>query len=244
VKRVAAEAASGPLRRGRPRRLKLDEVIDAALAVGLQQMTMAAVADRLGVAKAVLYGYVGSRDELVQLAAAHAAQRHRFPDDRGQPWSTWVLEYARALFEVLTMDGELLESWLSGGQSPVVEVDAAEMWLRVLTSRGFSGEAALQLRRAVAHLVIGAAASMKHDRALRQEGRPRPLSARQAVRSRPLEETRLLRQFAEVFAREVTEANWEFALFVLLRGVIAAPDALELHGQDARDVFGELGTPL
>jgi len=226
-------------RRGRPRRLTLDQLIEAALAVGLHQLTMAAVADRLGVGKAVLYGYVGSRDELVQLAAAHAAAQHPFPEDRGQPWPQWILEYARALFEVMTMKGELLESWLTGGQSPVVEVDAAEMWLRVLTSRGFSGEEALQLRRAVSHLVIGAASSAKHDRSLRDGGRPRRISARQAVLSRPPEETLLLRQFVDVFAREVSAQNWEFALFLLLKGAIAERAALGLSDGDSRDVFAE-----
>jgi len=238
---TATEASSRtpPARRGRPRRLELAQVIEAALAVGVRQLTMAAVAERLGVGKAVLYGYVGSRDELVQLATAHAASRHRFPTDEGQPWTLWVLEYARALFEAMTMEGDLFEAWLTARQSPMVEVDAAEMWLQVLTRRGFSGEAALQLRRAVSHLVIGAAAGMKHDRALLQKGRPRPSSAKQAVLSRPPEETALLRQFVDVFAREVDERSWEFALFLLLRGVAAGHEALELRDGDARDLFAE-----
>jgi AcrR family transcriptional regulator len=236
-------AKAQPARRGRPRRLELDEVIRAALAVGLHQLTMAAVANRLGVGPAVLYGYVGSRDELVQLATAHAAQRNRFPVDEGQPWSMWILEYARALFEVLTMEGQLLESWLVGGQSPVVEVDAAETWLQVLTSRGFTGEAALQLRRAVSHLVVGAAASLKHSRALEAKGQARPLSAKQAVLSRPPEETRLLRQFADVFAREMNEHNWEFSLFLLLKGAASERDALELRDGDSRDLFSEKAAP-
>lgn len=235
--RMAVEK-SPPAKRGRPRRLQLEQVLEAALSVGLQQLTMAAVAERLGVAKAVLYGYVESRDELIQMAAAHASRRHRFPEDVGQPWSVWVLQYARALFEVMTMDGEMLETWL-GGQSPLVEVDAAEMWLRALTQRGFSGEQALQLRHAVSQLVIGAAAAAKHDRVLRGDGRPRPQSARKAVFSRPVEETTLLRQFVDVFAREMTEQSWEFTLYLLVRGVVVVPEALELRDGQPRDMFNE-----
>ena len=41
---------------GRPRRLKLDDVLEAALAIGAHKLTMAALSERLGVAKAVLYG--------------------------------------------------------------------------------------------------------------------------------------------------------------------------------------------
>jgi AcrR family transcriptional regulator len=237
--RLEKKNPAASLRRGRPRKLELGQVIDAALAVGLQQLTMAAVAERLGVAKAVLYGYVANREELIRVATAHAARRLQYPEDHGQPWSTWILEDARALYEVMTMDGELLETWLNGGQSPHVEIDAGETWLRAMTSRGFSGEEALQLRRAVAHLVIGAAAASKRERALHVQGRPRGVTIKQAVANRAPEETPLLRQFLDVFAREVTEHNWEYSLYVLLRGVMAARDVLALRDGDSQLPFEE-----
>lgn len=219
-------------RPGRPRRLHLHQVIDAALAVGLEKLTMAAVAEKLGVGKAVLYGYVASREELVQLAATHALSHHRFPTDCDQTWSVWILEYARALYEVMTSEGQLFESWLSGAQSPMVEVDAAELWLAALTRRGFSGEEALQLRRTVSQLVIGAAASLKHSRAWRQKGQPRPVSMKKAVSSRPHDELPLLREFFDVFAREPNEDSWEFGLFLLLQGVTTARAVLQSNARD------------
>ncbi len=193
---------------------------------------MAAVAEKLGVAKAVLYGYVASRDELVELAAAHALTQHDFPSDRGQTWSVWILEYARSLFEIMTTDGQLFESWLSGAQSPMVEVDAAELWLTALTRRGFSGGEALQLRHAVSQLVIGASASLKHSRAWRSRGQARPLSMKKVVRGRPRGELPLLHEFIDVFAREPDADNWEFGLFLLLQGVTIARASLQ---PDARD---------
>lgn len=217
-------------RRGRPRRLQLEQVLEAALAIGLQQLTMASVAERLGVAKTVLYGYVSSREELVKHAAAYASRSYRFPEDTGQPWMQWILEYSRALFEVLTMEGELLERWISGDQSPILEVDAAETWLRALTTRGFTGEEALRLRRAVSHLVIGAAAARKRDLAWRAEGDPRPSSARKAVLDRPTQELVLLREHIDLFAQEVTEDSWEYELYLLLQGARSAREALTASG--------------
>jgi hypothetical protein len=137
----------------------------------------------------------------------------------------------------MTMEGNLFETWLAGEQSTLVEVDAAEMWLRALTARGFSGEEALQLRRSMAHIVIGAAASSKRDRTLREEGRPRPQSAKKAVLDRPPEETELLRQFVDIFSREVTDSNWEFTLFLLLRGVLLDRRALRIPIADASSPF-------
>lgn len=236
----SGDGVSRPKTRGRPRRLQLDQVIEAALAVGLERLTMAAVAEWLGVSKAVLYGYVASREELVRLAAAQAVRRHRFPTDRGQGWPTWVLEYARALFEVMTMEGDLLEWWLRGSQSALVEVDAAEMWLRALTERGFTGEEALQLRRSVSHIVIGAAAASKRDRTLDAEGRPRSMLKRKAVFDRPAGETPLIRQFIDIFGREVTDTSWEFTLYLLLRGVVADRQALRIWTGTTSPTFDDL----
>ena len=215
-------------------------MLEAALAIGLNQLTMAAVAERLGVGKAVLYGYVANRAELVRLATAHTLRKHRFPGDDGQPWSLWVLEYARALFEVLTMEGDLLEAWMGGSQSTLVEVDSAEAWLRALTKRGFTGEEALQLRRSVSQIVIGAAASWKRDGILHAKGRPRQMSITKAVLDRPAAETDLLRQFIATFAREMTETGWEYTLYLLLRGVLADRDALAVSVEDTALPFADL----
>lgn len=224
---LESKGALEPARRGRPRSLHLEQVLDAALAVGLDRLTMSAVAQRLGVAKAVLYSYVGSREELTRLAGARAAQRHRFPDDNGQAWGTYILEYARALFELLTMDGQLLESLLMGGQAPVVEVDSAEAWLQVMTKQGFSGDEALYLRRAVSAVVVGSAANFKHGRALEAVGAPRSTSARRAVLDRHEEQAPLLREHLDVFAADVTTRSWEYGLFLLLQGFVASGRGLQ-----------------
>jgi len=222
------KVASTPARRGRPRSLHLQQVLDAALAVGLDRLTMGAVAQHLGVAKAVLYSYVDSREELTRLAGARAAQSHKFPEDCGQPWGVYVLEYSRALFELLTMDGQVLESLLIGGQTPVVEVDSSEAWLQVMTRQGFSGEEALQLRRAVSSMVVGSAANFKHGRAQEAAGAPRDVSARRAVLDRHEEQVPLLRQHLDVFARDVTTSSWEYGLYLLLQGFVAAGQGLSV----------------
>lgn len=219
-------------RRGRPRRLQLDQIVEAALFVGLHGLTMAAVAAKLGVGKAVLYSYVASREELVQIAAASASRQQRDPVDDGQHWAVWIIQYARALFETLTMDGELLESFISGGQAPAIEVDATELWLNVLTRRGFTGEEVIHLRRAVSYVVIGAAASLKHEQALALRGQAREQSAREAVLARLPEHTPLLRQNLDDFALAMTASDWESAVYELLKGVCADPDQLKKRGKD------------
>jgi AcrR family transcriptional regulator len=62
-------AADGQRRRGRPPRISRDHIVDAACELGIQNLTMAAVADRLGVTHQSLYGWVQDRDELIDLVS-------------------------------------------------------------------------------------------------------------------------------------------------------------------------------
>lgn len=70
---------SAASRRGRPASLRLADVVAAGLAVadhdGLQAVTMAAVARRLGVTGMALYRYVDSKEQLLVLLQDVAAGR-------------------------------------------------------------------------------------------------------------------------------------------------------------------------
>ena len=90
---------------GRPRRLTTEQVLETAIAIGLEGLTMSAVARRLGVSITVLYGYVSSREELVRLAASYALEQHQYPEDDGQHWSVYVAQYAVVLEGLLTGPG-------------------------------------------------------------------------------------------------------------------------------------------
>ncbi len=68
-------AADGQRRRGRPPRISRDHIVDAACEVGIENLTMAAVAERLGVTHQSLYGWVQDRDELIDLVSDRLIQR-------------------------------------------------------------------------------------------------------------------------------------------------------------------------
>lgn len=223
-------------RRGRPRRLTLDQVLDAALQIGLADLTMNQVAEQLGVAKAVLYGYVGGRDELVRLATARAGQRHPFPEDNGQPWPDYALEHARAVFDLMTGDVQLVASYLSGGLGAVVQVDRTEAWIASLTKRGFTGREAILLEQAIGFVVLGAAVNYNHAVTLRSRGLPHSTQARDVVCKRPAEDLPLVRENLETFGREPTAANWEFSLVLLLQGIARDRRALTQASADLSDL--------
>lgn len=68
-------AADGQRRRGRPPRLSRDHIVDAACELGIENLTMAAVAERLGVTHQSLYGWVQDRDELIDLVSDRFIRR-------------------------------------------------------------------------------------------------------------------------------------------------------------------------
>lgn len=206
--------------RGRPRRLELDQIIDAALHIGLNKLTMASVAEHLGVGKAVLYGYVANRDELVRIAASRASSRYTFPQDERDHWAIWTLRYCQALFDVLSQDGEMLEFWLSGQQSLAIEIDATEMWLRILSRAGMLPAMALNVRRGASQLVIGAAGAAKRGQALQDLGRSRSQLMPKIIAGRSKQVAPFVHQLKEEIARDDQQNGWENQLFWLLCGAI------------------------
>lgn len=158
-------------RAGRPRRLTLDQILDAGLAIGLDNnLTMAAVAERLGVSATVLYGYVSGREELIRFASARAAMDHNFPNDEGQYWALYGAQHARALYDLMTGPGGLLNQYLTGNMGPESDLDRTEIWLAAFMKRGFSGEDAFSLLERMGLIVVGGAVMGLNDQALRGAG--------------------------------------------------------------------------
>lgn len=79
--------------------LNLDQILETAIAQGLDRFSMVAVARELGVTDMALYRYVGSREELYSRAAAraHATQPLR-TEQAG--WRAHLLEVAEQTWQL------------------------------------------------------------------------------------------------------------------------------------------------
>ena len=217
----SAVTQSPPARRaGRPRRLTLDQILDAGLALGLDNnLTMAAVADRLGVSATVLYGYVRGREELIRFAAARAAMDHNFPNDDGQYWGLYAAQHAQALYDLMTGPGGLLNQYLTGKLGPESDLDRTEIWLSAFTQRGFSAEEAFALLEQMGLIVVGGAVMGLNDQALRNAGVGYEAAARQMCESLSSENFPLTKNQAEGFVGRVDV--WRRGLLELFEGVAA-----------------------
>ena len=130
---------------GRPRLLTHDEIIAGALSLGLETLTMKKLADHLGVGTATLYQYWGNRRELVQAAAVHALSDLDLPEDTGQHWSRFCMEYTTCILTYLAQHPSLVLSNHAREYGFKVQFELVERFLAVLGNRGFEAKDAMRL---------------------------------------------------------------------------------------------------
>ena len=150
---------------GRPRRMTLETVVDAACEIGIDQIEMGPLAERLGVGVGTLYRYVRDREHLIELVAARHSRRQGVVD-RGQSWQDVLRESAASAFEVFSRTPELIGHIMSGSIADETDPQATERVLRLLVDRGFDPVEALNLYQQVQQLVAGAVVAHAFRRAL------------------------------------------------------------------------------
>lgn len=204
---------------GRPPVVSLDTILDAATEIGLGEVTLRRVAQKLGVGAATLYRHVSGRDELVRLAAFRLAlgQRQPVPSDTAAVhWSQVVLAYADSLRDVFLGEPQLINELLAGRLGPEAEVVFLEPFLQRLSDCGVSVSEGMRLHNAVAMLAIGAAAGAAGVRAA--GGTAQAVAAMRRTidaqgRSRFPHVSRGMAAY-----RVDGEAHWRAALAALLQG--------------------------
>lgn len=123
---------------GRPRLLTHDEILDSAVALGLEGLSMKRLATSLNVGTATLYQYFDSRKTLMRAAAVHALSDIELPKDVGQHWSTYASEFAGRLIEILAENPSYIHSNQHSDYGFEVQFKLVEQFLSVLHKRAFS----------------------------------------------------------------------------------------------------------
>ncbi len=212
-------ATTTAVRRGRPRRLTLEQVLEAAIAVvesgGAPALTMEAVAHELGVGTMTLYGYVDSRDDLIDRTVAHLlAEGPQIPVGRNKDWIEVVVEYCLAVRRwIVARPALLLLNAERPHLSDVIAANYSEE-LRGLVRAGFCIEDAVVVRHAIAVLMLGQIQSEQVARAAEQSGVAR--SNRKRARERDI--PAIVAQASKAPISTDPEALYERSLRALLAG--------------------------
>jgi AcrR family transcriptional regulator len=158
---------------GRPPRVSPAQIADAALAIGLERANIRNVAEYLGMSVPGLYHHVRTREDLLAMAAAHSLSELPLPEDHGQPWAQWLLEYGRFVYDALVAQPELVGQILAGTTNTTRMAQHLERFFAVLAGHGFSVEEAFTTYSQLGSVVTGAAATEIGRRSSIAAGHPR-----------------------------------------------------------------------
>lgn len=209
-------AGNGARMVGRPRRLTLDQLLDAAIEAGLNDLNMKELAARLGVGIATLYRYVENRETLIRLATGRQASR-QVPPDTGQDWAVLTRAYATTLFSSLGQNPHLLIGFVEGQWGVAVELEFVDAFLGAMTARGFTSDEALHLYRMMGQVVVGAAAAAGHFAALSARGEDQRRELSRALAEWEPDELPHLRAVADRYIDERAACDFLPALEAMLR---------------------------
>ncbi len=143
----------GPAKVGRPARINREMIAATAHEIGLDGLTLRAVADHLGVSIAALYHHVSGKDDLMRAAAEHAAGLVPLPQDTGQHWAVWLLEWAFYNHDIFATRPGLLAEYLDGAIGAEMVAPSLDRIIAGLVRQGFTpleADAAYQLMAATA----------------------------------------------------------------------------------------------
>lgn len=165
----------------RPARISRTAIAEAAHEIGLEELTLKAVAERLGVGVPSLYHHIGGREDLLQLAAEQAVRRLHLPDDHGQHWAVWLLEWAVYNRDAFVAQPGLLVRFLTGGIDPELVRRSAEGIRAVLERQGFDPAEAYEAYQLISTAALGEALAVLRDRTVEREHDPLPFEDRVAT---------------------------------------------------------------
>lgn len=139
-------------------------IAEAAHELGLDGLTLKAVADHLGVSIAALYHHVDSKEDLMRLAAEFSATKVPLPEDRGQHWALWLYDWSRYNRDAFLAQPGLLTQFLEGVITAEVIAENVDAILGLLVRQGFTILEANAAYELVTWLALGNAVSTIRER--------------------------------------------------------------------------------
>lgn len=217
---AATENVARPRKAGRPPRISRAMIAQAANDLGLDGLTLKAVADHLGVTVAALYHHVSGKDDLMRLAAERSARDIPLPVDEGQHWAQWLRDWAKYNLDVFTAEPGLLAQYLEGGIGPEFVVENLDVILAVLVREGFSVADANAAYHLVASCALGTVVAERWEAAIAEQYGDVPSAFRRVVDAAPKHQLGQVRRLLR--AKPTTrDQRFEQRIEVVLRGIAA-----------------------
>ncbi|MDA1361612.1 TetR/AcrR family transcriptional regulator [Glycomyces luteolus] len=229
--RIASES-----RLGRPAKLDVGRVVDAAVALadrdGLAAATLPKVAESLGVTKMSLYRHVGSKDELLVLMQDAAAGPVPSSLDSTGPWRERLRLWATEQREVFARHPWLATAPVSGPPQGPNLIGWFDAGLRALRTTGLDWPAKVGAIMLVGEYVRGNAQLAQgfeagkvdtgQDQAAVEQAYGRAMAALVSPERFPDAAALFASATFEDTGADTTQADFDFGLDLILDGIAAA----------------------
>lgn len=215
---ATVSADPSPRRRGRPQQISREQIVDAAVRLGADQLRMSEVARALDVGPAALYNHVRDREELLALVAARIMEETEYDDFEPGPdatWQDWVVAFATAVRAAVLEHPHLLQYVRVTSAPTSLRLDRIEHLAAVMEEAGFTSADVQHCVQLIYTLVLGEA----WQRSLAVDGEdPQFAEFGRGVRGRRGDLPHLEEMIA---ALPDPEEQFRFALDALLTGLSA-----------------------
>jgi len=147
-------------------------IAEAAHELGLEGLTLKAVADHLDVSIPALYHHVSSKDDLMRVAAEYSVSRVPLPVPSGQHWAVWLYEWAGYNRDVFMYRPGLLAQYLDGAIPADAIAGTVDTILGLLVEQGFAVRDANEAYELVTSCALGTAVAALRERGAAEAGTP------------------------------------------------------------------------
>lgn len=155
----ACDELTAKARRGRPRKIQPDDIVDVATGLidrdGVDQFSMRALADAMGVRPMAFYTHFENRDALLDAVAERFLRSADLPAYDGVSWERFVIGFGEALRDAWTAHPRLLAVAAARPAPDSAVAELVNAFVATLVSAGFTHELAHSAWHAVQNHVIG-----------------------------------------------------------------------------------------
>ena len=191
----------------------------AAQALGVQNLTMQAVADSLGVSDAALYHHFRNREALIAAVVDVTVRVAPFPEDRSGDWQAWMAEFAESLRKVLVAHPGSAGFAATSGPTSSEQIKLVARAAGVLTRSGFDEHEAAMIYSLVTNYVVSSVQIEERRSLAREEQWDIASRFAKALADMGEEEEGALRKVAETWASASAEDRFRYGLNAILRGI-------------------------
>ncbi len=149
---------------GRPRLLSHEEILEGAVELGLEGLTMKRLATYLNVGTATLYQYFDSRKTLMRAAAVYSLSDVPLPEDTGQHWSQLARDYVESIQTLLAENPSFIHSYQHTDYGFEVQFQLIERFLQSMSTRGFTPEKGMELFNVIGMAAFAGAIEITRQR--------------------------------------------------------------------------------